>query len=239
MLVNDIEGYLGDDDNIDPEIITEISEELSYEVSKLGSADDEVVDRFTQKLYEKIVFNKARSIYKSIPKDISSDDLISLYIDLKKIFEFCEDNKIGDSSIILKQVNKVLFEELRDVSSGVNLVCRMLNANSKIKISQYLLKLAYLLEPDSLEMENLYESFVKYLSRNKLSVNQCKSYMEVFNKVSFPQFEVLKYMLEAFHRDRTAFKPWWTRSLTTSQYTGSIPPALLLLQRLSLTANLV
>jgi sulfur relay (sulfurtransferase) DsrC/TusE family protein len=207
ILVNDVEGYLGEDDNIDPEIIREISEELSYEVSSLASADDDAVDRFTQKLYEKIVFNKAKLIYKSIPKTISNDDLISLYIDLKKVFEFCEENSIGDSPLILKQINKVLFEELRDVSSGVNLVSRMLNANSKIKISQYLLKLAYLLEPDSLEMETLYESFVKYLGRNKLSLNQCKSYTEVFNKVCFPQFEVLKYMLDALHKNKTTFKP--------------------------------
>ncbi|MEI6092214.1 MAG: hypothetical protein WCQ47_00845, partial [bacterium] len=142
-------------------------------------------------------------IYKSIPDNLSKDHITSIYIDLKKVLEFCEDQNIEKASSMLKEVNKVLFEELRDVSSGVNLVCKMLKTSARIKLSQYLLKLSYLLEPSSLEMDTLYEAFVYHITTQRLSSRQIKSYTEIFEKINHPQFEVLKALLFTFHKDES------------------------------------
>ena len=203
MLVNDIEGYLDEGDLINSHVIKEISEEMREELEGMDGASDEVIDRFTNKLYEKVVFNKAKVIYKSLPDDLSKDHITSIYIDLKKVLEFCEDQNIEKASSMLKEVNRVLFEELRDVSSGVNLVCKMLKTSARIKMSQYLLKLSYLLEPNSLEMDTLYEAFVHHITRQRLSVRQVKSYTEIFEKIKHPQFEVLNALLATFHKDET------------------------------------
>ncbi|MCX6113464.1 MAG: hypothetical protein NTY22_09350 [Proteobacteria bacterium] len=167
----------------------------------IENASEEMIDRFTNKLYEKVVFNKAKSIYKSIPDDLSQEHITAIYIDLKKVLEFCEDQNIEKASSILKEVNRVLFEELRDVSSGVNLVCKMLQTSARIKMSQYLLKLSYLLEPNSMEMDTLYEAFVHHITKQRLSIRQIKSYSEIFEKINHPQFAVLRALLLTFHKD--------------------------------------
>ena len=204
MLVNDIEGYLDEGDFVNSSVIKEISEEMKDELDDVENASEEMIDKFTNKLYEKVVFNKARSIYKSIPDNLPQEHITALYIDLKKVLEFCEDQNIEKASTMLKEVNRVLFEELRDVSSGVNLVCKMLQTNSRIKMSQYLLKLSYLLEPNSMEMDTLYEAFVHHITRQKLSARQVKSYAEIFEKVNHPQFAVLRELLLTFHKDENS-----------------------------------
>ncbi len=201
MLVNDIEGYLDEGDLVNSDAIKEISKEMHGELADMEDASEEMIDKFTNKLYEKVVFNKARAIYKAIPQDLSTEHRSAIYIDLKKVLEFCEDQKIEKASPMLKEINRVLFEELRDVSSGVNLVCKMLETGSRIKISQYLLKLSYLLEPSSLEMDTLYDALVKHITKQKLSSRQVKSYLEIFDKVNHPQFEVLRSLLTTFHQD--------------------------------------
>jgi hypothetical protein len=204
MLVNDIEGYLDEGDLVNSDVIREISEEMQEEMNELDATtgvSDAMIDKFTNRLYEKVVFNKARAIYKAIPDELSQEHRTSIYIDLKKVLEFCEDQGIEKVSPMLKEVNRVLFEELRDVSSGVNLVCKMLNTTARPKISQYLLKLSYLLEPNSFEMETLYEAFVKHITTQKLSARQVNAYLEIFDKITHPQFVVLKQLLVTFHKD--------------------------------------
>jgi hypothetical protein len=206
MLVNDVEGYMDEGDLINSDVIREISEEMKSELDDLEGASDAMIDKFTNRLYEKVVFNKARAIYKAIPEELSQEHRTSIYIDIKKVLEFCEDQGIDKVSPMLKEINRVLFEELRDVSSGVNLVCKMLNTTARPKISQYLLKLSYLLEPNSFEMETLYEAFVKHITTQKLSARQVNAYLEIFDKITHPQFVVLKQLLLTFHKDENSVK---------------------------------
>ena len=205
MLVNDIEGKLGEEGYIDPAIIREISSELEDEMDCDDSSDgdsDAMIDRFTSRLYEKVVFNKAKVIYASIPKDIPSEHLIPIYVDVKKIMEFCLEHGIEKASGILNTVNKTLFDEIRDVASGVALVDKMLKNNSHIKITQHLTELTHLVDPGSIEMEVLFDTLAKYISTEKLSPKQFSMYFEVFNSIDHPQFRVLSEMLNCFHRNQ-------------------------------------
>jgi len=198
-LVNDVEGKLGEEGYIDPEIIREISRKLEEELSNGAQDNDALVDKFTSKLYEKVVFNKAKTIYNSIPKNTHKEHLVSIYIDIKKVMEFCLEHGIDKTEPILNTVNKVLFGEIKDVASGVALVDRMLKNNSHIKIAQHLTELTQLMESGSIEMEVLFDTLAKYISTEKLSPKQLIMYSSVFNNVSHPQFKILDKILDCFH----------------------------------------
>jgi hypothetical protein len=204
MLVNDIEGKLGEEGYIDADIMREISCELEEEMGdvEVDENDNKLIDKFTSRLYEKVVFNKAKAICSSIPKDIQKEHLISLYIDVKKIMEFCLEHGIEKAHTILAPVNKVLFEEIKDVSSGVALVDRMLKNNSHIKITQHLTELAHIIDPGSIEMETLLDTLAKYLSTQKLSPKQFSMYFAAFHDVDHPQFKILGEILKTFHMNQ-------------------------------------
>ena len=202
MLVNDIEGKLGEEGYIDPEIMREISTELEEEMRDDTDDNEKLIDKFTSRLYEKVVFNKAKAICSSIPKDIQKEHLISIYIDVKKIMEFCLEHGIEKAHTILSPVNSVLFEEIKDVSSGVALVDRMLKNNTHIKMTQHLTELAHIIDPGSIEMEILFDTLSKYLGTQKLSPKQFSMYFAVFNEVDHPQFKILAEMLKCFHMNQ-------------------------------------
>ncbi len=206
MLVNDIEGKLGEEGYIDAEVMRDVSREMEDEMDCDVDPENEdaLLDKFTSKLYEKVVFNKAKAICNSIPKDISSQDLISIYIDVKKVMEFCLEHGIEKANTILNTVNKVLFDEIKDVSSGVALVDKMLKNNSHIKMAQHLTELAHIIDFGSLEMETLFDTLIKYISTEKLSPKQFSMYFEVFHDVDHPQFKILAEMLNCFHRNQNA-----------------------------------
>jgi hypothetical protein len=203
MLVNDIEGKLGEEGYIDPEVMREISSELEEEMGDdTDDNEDKLLDKFTSRLYEKVVFNNAKAICSSIPKDIQKEHLISIYIDVKKIMEFCLEHGIEKAHTILATVNKVLFEEIKDVSSGVALVDRMLKNNTHIKMTQHLTELAHIIDPGSIEMETLFDTLAKYIATEKLSPKQFSMYFAVFNEVDHPQFKILAEMLKCFHMNQ-------------------------------------
>ncbi len=202
VLVNDIEGKLGEEGYIDPEIMREISRKLEEEMDADSNDNDKLIDKFTSRLYEKVVFNKAKAIWGSIPKDIHKEHLISIYIDVKKIMEFCLEHGIEKAHTILSTVNKVLFEEIKDVSSGVALVDRMLKNNTHIKMSQHLTELAHIIDPGSIEMEILFDTLSKYIGTQKLSPKQFSMYFAAFSEVDHPQFKILAEMLKCFHMNQ-------------------------------------
>jgi len=204
MLVNDVEGKLGEEGYIDADIMREVSKEMEEEMDcdTDPESEDALLDKFTSKLYEKVVFNKAKAICAAIPKDISSHDLISIYIDVKKVMEFCLEHGIEKANTILNTVNKVLFDEIKDVSSGVALVDKMLKNNSHIKMAQHLTELAHIIDSGSIEMEILFDTLTKYISTEKLSPKQFSMYFEVFHDVDHPQFKILAEMLNCFHRNQ-------------------------------------
>ncbi len=205
-LVNEVEGKLGEEGFVDEDIIREISVELEGEYPDIDEDSEELVDIFTTRLYEKTVFAKAKAIYSSLPDELSKDNLISLNIELKKVFEFCEEQGIEKAQNYLDKINKVLFEELKDVASGVAVVEKMLKNNSHIKIAMYLEQLCYLLEPDSLEMETLYELLVRHISIQKFSPKQFSMYSGVFKKSHHPQFKILNNMLTTFQKEEAGVR---------------------------------
>jgi len=206
MLVNEVEGKLGEEGYVDPKILQQISRELEKEFGNDVDPDsDEMVDRFTNKLYEKVVFNKARSIFSAIPKEIDKDHLVSIYVEIKKILEFCEEHEIEKTGPMMNAVNKVLFEEIKDIGSGVALISKMLSNNSHIKMKQYLLDLSYLMETNSVEMDTLFETLIKYISTQKLSPKQFKMYAEAFSEIQHPQFNILYELLISIHEDEKHF----------------------------------
>ena len=203
-LVNGVEGKIGEDGFIDEDIIRQISLELEGEYPDIEEDSEELVDIFTTRLYEKTVFTKAKAIYSSIPSDTSKENLISLNIELKKVFEFCEEQGIEKAQSYLDKINKVLFEELKDVASGISVIEKMLKNNSHIKIAQYLEQLSYLLEPDSLEMENLYELLLKHISTQKFSPKQFSMYRDVLSTSHHPQFKILNSALNTFQKNESS-----------------------------------
>ena len=205
-LVNGVEGKLGEDGFIDEDIIRQISIELEGEYPNIDEDSEELVDIFTTRLYEKTVFAKGKAIYASLPDDLTRDDLICLNIELKKVFEFCEEQGIVKARNYLDKINKVLFEELKDVASGVALLEKMLKNNSHIKIAQYLEQLCYLLEPDSLEMGTLYELLARHVSTQRFSPKQFLMYSDVFKKSHHPHFKVLTSMLTTFQKDEVSVR---------------------------------
>ena len=204
MLVNDVEGKLGEEGYIDADVMREVSREMEEEMDCDADPENEdvLLDKFTSKLYEKVVFNKAKAICAAIPKDLSNQDLVSIYIDVKKVMEFCLEHGIEKANTILNTVNKVLFDEIKDVSSGVALVDKMLKNNSHIKMAQHLTELAHIIDSGSIEMEILFDTLIKYISTEKLSPKQFSMYFEVFHDVGHPQFKILGEMLNCFHRNQ-------------------------------------
>lgn len=200
-LVNGVEGKLGEEGFIDEEIIRQVSLEIEMEYHDLDDNSEEMVDIFTTKLYEKAVFSKAKAIFSSIPEEANNDELISIYIELKKVFEFCEEQGIEKSLPFLDKINKVLFDELKDVASGISVIQKMLKNNSHIKLAQYLEQLSYIIQPDSLEMEALYEMLTRHISTQRFSPKQYSMYNGVLKNSHHPQFKVLGSLLFTFQKD--------------------------------------
>ncbi len=200
-LVNGVEGKLGEEGFIDEDIIRQVSLEIEMEFKDIDENSEEMVDIFTTKLYEKTVFTKAKAIFSSVPEEATKDELISIYIELKKVFEFCEEQGIQKALPYLDKINKMLFDELKDVASGVSVIEKMLKNNSHIKIAQYLNQLSYIIQPDSLEMETLYEMLARHVSTQRFSPRQYNMYSGVFKSSHHPQFKVLEAMLTTFQKD--------------------------------------
>ncbi|MFH1223052.1 MAG: hypothetical protein V1647_01760, partial [Pseudomonadota bacterium] len=203
MLVNEVEWKLGEEGYINPEILKQVSKEIETMFGKDFDPDsDEIADIYTSKLYEKTAFNKIRAIYNSMPKNMDDDYIVPIYIELKKILEFCEEHNVQKAEPMLNAVNKVLFEHTKDVSSGVAVISKMLENNSHIKTAQYLIELSHLIETSSMEMDTLFEAFIKYISTQKLSPLQFKMYAGAFKSIQqHPQFEILYELLICFHEN--------------------------------------
>ncbi len=203
-LVNDIEGKIGEEGFVDEEILRQVALEIELKYSDIDENSEEMVDIFTTKLYEKTIFSKAKAISTSIPNDINNDELVSLYIDLKKIFEFCEEQGVDKATPYLDKINKVLFNELKDVASGISVIEKMLKNNSHIKISQYLEQLLYIIEPSSIEMETLYSMLAKHIGTQRLSPRQYNMYANVFSRSHHPHFKILYTMLNTLQKDESS-----------------------------------
>lgn len=199
VLLNNIEDGLEQEGVIDRNILNQISKELEPDIALYGEDSDEVVDKYTQKIYEKVIFTKARAVYQGIPKDLSREYRISLFIDLKRIFEFCEDFNIAKAVPLLEEINKVLFEEINDSSSGVDLILQTLRNRNHKTVCQYLKKLIPVLNQQSVDMDLLFENFIIKFSSSKISQKDYNEYLLTFSELRSSQFIILKELLSAFN----------------------------------------
>jgi len=201
-LINFIDTAFEDYSNIDDTIITLINKEVSNELAKLENIDDDyAISLFTKKLFKYVIFDRAILVLNSIPKKTNRDHRVAIYIDLKQIFETCLENDINEAKQYLEHINKILFEELKDKSSGTDLVIQMINNKNQKGLSQYIKKLVLILDTNSLEMENLFEALIIFISRNKINKKQYFTYFNLFKDLSSPQFEILNDLLITFNKE--------------------------------------
>ncbi|MBN1114067.1 MAG: hypothetical protein JXA66_01870 [Oligoflexia bacterium] len=191
-------GNLAEDGGVDDDILREITAELEKE-ALAGCTDDELVDKFTLKLYEKAIFTEVLKLFESIPRNVLKNHKLAIYMDVKYLLEFCGDNGIARADEVLARINRYLFNEVSDSSSGVNLVTGMLRAGNFRGISGYFSRLGYLLEPDSIDMEMLFESLIGFVASGRLEKKQYRYFREAFTEIKFPQFAILSAMLDVFN----------------------------------------
>jgi hypothetical protein len=198
VLLNNIEDGLEQEGVIDRNVLNRISKELEPDIALYGEDSDEVVDKYTQKIYEKIIFSKVKSVYQNIPKEISREHRLALYIDIKRVLEFCEDFNIVRATPLLAEINKVLFEEINDSASGVELILLTLKNGNHKTVCQYLKKLVPVLNQQSVDMDTLFENFIIKFASSKINQKDYNEYLSTFSELRSCQFTILKELLSAF-----------------------------------------
>lgn len=191
-IIIELETKFDEESEFDKSIVEEIYKELEKDTTH-KTTDNQLVSMFTTKLYEKVIYKKAKDIYKRILNTKTKYKSI-LFIDLKTILEDCELNGITESTKLLNEVNKTLFEEIKDASSGTSFIIQMLKTKNYKGLHNHILKLSYLLEHKSMEMNSFFEAFIS--SAPSIPENQIKNYMTTFSKILNPYFQLLADFLK-------------------------------------------
>lgn len=201
-LLNYIDTAFEDYSKIDPKIINKVNKEVEAELKNYKNFnEDEAVDLFTKKLFKFMIFYNAVDIFNAIPKKTSKEHRVAIYIDLKQIFESCIENNITEAEMELEKINKTLFQELKDKTSGTALIVQMLNNKNQKGLSQYVKQLSYILDPNSIEMETLFESLILFFSKKEIQKRQVSLYVNNFDKLEAVQFKILNEILITFNKD--------------------------------------
>lgn len=201
-LLNHIDTAFQDYSKLDSNIIKKVNKELEQELKNLKKFDeDEAVELFTKKLFKFLIFDKAVEILNNIPKKTSKEHRVAIYIDLKQIFEACIENNIIEAEQELGKINRTLFEELKDKTSGTSLIIQMLNNKNQKGLSQYIKQISYILDPNSMEMESLFESLILFFSKKEIQKRQLSVYINSFEKLEPIQFKILNEILITFNKD--------------------------------------
>ena len=201
-LLNYIDTGFEDYSNLDPKIITKVSTEVEKDLAKYKKFDDDLaVDLFAKKLYKFVIFDKATDLFNSIPKKTSREHRVALYIDFKQIFEACIENDIKNAQVYLESINKILFAELKDKTSGTNLIIQMLNNKKQKGLSLYITQLSYILDPNSLEMESLFEALIIFFNKKEVQKRQLSIYLNSFKELEASQFKILYEFLITFNKN--------------------------------------
>lgn len=196
-LLNEMDTTFDVEKNLDKNIVEEIYMELTKEV-KTNINDDILVHLFTKKLFKKVIFKNVKEIYKNIPKKAETNEKTAIFIDIKKILEECIEQNIEEAKDILKDVNKFLFKELRDVQSGVSFISQMIRNNTHKGLPKYIYNLSLLLNNQSVETNTLFENLVDLFSSKKLGTLDFSTYIKTLDKINLPHFKVLTNFAKVF-----------------------------------------
>jgi len=101
----------------------------------------------------------------------------------------------------LESINKILFEELKDKTSGTNLVVQMLNNKNQKGLTQYIKNLLLILDENCLEMESLFENLIIFMSKNQMQKKLYHTYYNLFDEIDVAQFKICKELLITFNKD--------------------------------------
>jgi hypothetical protein len=196
-LLNEMETTFDEEKNLDRNVVEEIYTELAREV-KTNINDDILVHLFTKKLFKKVIFKNVKEIYKSVPKKVETNEKTAIFIDIKKILEECVEQNIEEAKEILKDVNKFLFKELRDVKSGVSFISQMIKNSTHKGLPEYIYDLSLLLNEKSIEANTLFENLVDLFSSKKLSALDFSAYIKTLDRINLPQFKILTNFAKVF-----------------------------------------